>query len=481
MKRLVALLALWLSACPQPINTNNPALDPNPNSTTTAPAEKPETNDETAPSDSVVLNTLKVSPTPGLEKKGGYRERGGMGGVSGGFAADAAGVPGGYAREESAAPIAAAPAEPMPVPAPTKRAPAGMSVGGGGEGAPGYITPAKTSLTAGEIDDNEKFTDYLEYLKKDLGGPAHKIDVSQRIRLKIVDDEGRPVHDAKVTLLVDGVPRLVARSHSDGGVVLFPHAAGTLPSGKVVKVKVEKKGVSLEREIDGLATEEKVVLKGAPEADKQARLDLVFCIDTTGSMGDEIAQIQATIQDIISKTASLPAKPEIRLGMVLYGDRGDVYVTRAYDFTTDHEAFKKSVATIQMTGGGDIPEDVNSGLEDAVESLEWENREAVRLVFLIGDAAPHMDYGQQYDYKVAMLRAAEQGIKIFPLASSGLEEVGEYVFRQLALFTEGRFLFLTYGAGGTTSMNVDRQDYTPDKLDDLVIKIIADELAPLAK
>jgi hypothetical protein len=169
------------------------------------------------------------------------------------------------------------------------------------------------------------------------------------------------------------------------------------------------------------------------------------------------------------------------MGMVLFGDRGDVYTTRVYDFTTDAAKFKSSVASIEMTGGGDIPEDLNSGIEDAIESLEWNNQESARMVFLIGDAAPHMDYQQKYDYKVASLRAAEQGIKIFPLASSGLEDVGEFVFRQMALFTEANFLFLTYGAAGdTTSMNVDRDNYTPDKLDDIIVKLITEELAPLA-
>jgi hypothetical protein len=323
---------------------------------------------------------------------------------------------------------------------------------------PPVVAPQKVAspLTAGEIDDNAKFTEYLSYIKSAARGMAADIDVSQRISLKVVDAAGLPVHDASVTLMVDESPWLRARTHSDGSVVLFPNAAGPIAQARAVRLRIEKNGSVAERSIQGGAAEETVTLDVA--RDQKTRLDLVFCIDTTGSMGDEIAQIQSTVQDIISKTESLAAKPDIRLGMVLYGDRGDTYVTRVYDFTSDADLFKRSVSGIQMTGGGDIPEDLNAGLEDAIESLEWENRDAVRLVFLVGDAAPHLDYGQQYDYKVAML----------------------------ALFTGGRFLFLTYDAkgapgGGLTSMHVDRQDYTPDKLDDLVIHIISQELLPLAR
>jgi hypothetical protein len=450
---------------------------------------------------SIVLSTLKVEPTPGLVDAKEFRQRGANSSAQGagyfGSLDESSIGRGGVASDGDLAPAKlmspAEPAAPMLVapkgiPSKKSEAPTGGSKGmiggsdgfGSGEGHGRYEQPA-ASLKAGEINDNKNFEDYLSYLQKkaQLSGVA-QIDVSERIQLSIVDGTGRPVHDAKVTLMVDGRPWLRAKSHTNGNLVFFPNAAGQLPQGKAM-IRVEKDGVTFEKELASFTAKEAITLNGATASQGTARLDLVFCIDTTGSMGDEIAQIQSTVQEIITKTQALPAKPDLRVGMVLYGDRGDLYTTRVYDFTTDYTKFKSSVANIAMTGGGDIPEDVNSGLEDAIESLEWNNQESARMVFLIGDAAPHMDYGQKYDYKVAALRAAEQGIKIFPLASSGLEDVGEFVFRQVALFTEANFLFLTYGQGDTTSMNVDRDSYTPDKLDEVIVKLITDELKPLSK
>ena len=499
-----ALLALAFTACVNP-TPEVPETDPLNNNPTTQEATKSANADpKTAPvvdktkdpltikGKSIVLNTLKVEPTPGLVDAKEFRQRasnasaqgaGYFGGIGEG-ALESAGGSAGAKAPSGARPMPMPAAEaPMAVAPPSKKAKVSGPRGGDGDhGAEmDSLYQAAISLKAGEINDNKSFEDYLSYLQKkaQLSGVA-QIDVSKRIQLSIVDEAGKPVHDAKVTLTIDGNPWLRAKSHTNGGLVFFPNAAGQLPQGKAM-IRVEKGGITFEKELSGFTAKETITLSGATASQGTARLDLVFCIDTTGSMGDEIAQIQSTVQEIITKTQALPAKPDLRVGMVLYGDRGDIYTTRVYDFTTDYTKFKSAVASIAMTGGGDIPEDLNSGLEDAIESLEWNNQESARMVFLIGDAAPHMDYSQKYDYKVAALRAAEQGIKIFPLASSGLEDVGEFVFRQVALFTEANFLFLTYGQGGATAMNVERDSYTPDKLDEVIVKLITEELKPLAK
>ena len=104
-------------------------------------------------------------------------------------------------------------------------------------------------------------------------------------------------------------------------------------------------------------------------------------------------------------------------------------------------------------------------------------------MFLVADAAPHLDYADDADYAVEMDVAAQRGVKIHPIASSGLDDQGEYVMRQLAQYTTGRFNFLTYGADGvspgdSTPHHVD--DYSVLSLDELVVQLVSDELAALA-
>jgi hypothetical protein len=168
--------------------------------------------------------------------------------------------------------------------------------------------------------------------------------------------------------------------------------------------------------------------------------------------------------------------------MTIYRDRGDLFVSRTFEFAPDVEKFSEELRNIAAEGGGDYAESLNEGLHNAIHMPEWRVEETVSLIFLVADAPPHLDYANDYNYAEDVFEAAERGIKIFPLASSGLEDQGEYIFRQLAQVSSGKFLFLTYGAGGVpgdeTSHHVD--DYSVLSLDELVVRLVEEELAQLS-
>jgi uncharacterized protein YegL len=216
-----------------------------------------------------------------------------------------------------------------------------------------------------------------------------------------------------------------------------------------------------------------------------AQLDVLFLIDATGSMADEIDQLKENIQAISAQIDALPARPAVRFGLVTYRDHGDEYVTRLTDFTPNVEQFAEILAGVFADGGGDYPEDLNEALSRAVHEPEWRIEDTVSLIFLVADAPPHLDYGQQDHYAIEMMEAAERGIKIFPIASSGLDTQGEYIFRQLAQVTGGRFIFLTYGSEGPgstgTETDFEVSDYTVSSLDALVVKIVEEELSFLTR
>jgi hypothetical protein len=103
---------------------------------------------------------------------------------------------------------------------------------------------------------------------------------------------------------------------------------------------------------------------------------------------------------------------------------------------------------------------------------------------LVADAPPHLDYEQDYDYIQEARAAVARGIKIYPIAASNSGPQAEYIFRQLAQQTLGRFIFLTYqegqsgGAPGeSTTLDAGKQDYTVERLDELIVQVIKRELA----
>jgi hypothetical protein len=159
-------------------------------------------------------------------------------------------------------------------------------------------------------------------------------------------------------------------------------------------------------------------------------------------------------------------------------------VTRATPFTGDVGGFQKTLNAVGANGGGDGPEDVQSALKEAVKSLDW-RVDALKLVFLVADAPPHLDYqDQKYTYVDAMREAAGKGIKIVTIGASGLDSLGEYVFRQLAQYTMGQFVFLTYGetgesdGGGTARVSHHTgSNFQTDKLDAIIVRMVKRELA----
>ena len=83
-----------------------------------------------------------------------------------------------------------------------------------------------------------------------------------------------------------------------------------------------------------------------------------------------------------------------------------------------------------------------------------------------------------------MRRAQSEGIKIFAVASSGLDSQGEYIFRQLAQQTMGKFVFILYETGPQGELTTPHEvgdDYSVQRLDQLIVRLITEELGSMAQ
>ena len=178
-----------------------------------------------------------------------------------------------------------------------------------------------------------------------------------------------------------------------------------------------------------------------PAAAAAPRIDVVFAIDATGSMGDEIEVVKARVGKMMTEVQQANPRPDVRFGLVAYRDYGDEYVARAYPLTSDLSAIQSSLAGIQAAGGGDTPEAVGAGIRCAVQEMNWDrDPNTSRLLFLIGDAGPHA--GE--DYRSVVKQARDQGIRINAWGCSGLQQFGTNSFEEIAALSGGEFQFLTY-------------------------------------
>ncbi len=115
-------------------------------------------------------------------------------------------------------------------------------------------------------------------------------------------------------------------------------------------------------------------------------LDLVFVIDATESMSDDIKKLRELLEAQLVEI--LPEYPSWRIGLVLYKDYfEDFLVKTACPFASDLSVFRKALGSFHVQGGRDIPEAVYEALDGAL-ALPW-NFEADKKIILIGDAPPH--------------------------------------------------------------------------------------------
>jgi len=142
-----------------------------------------------------------------------------------------------------------------------------------------------------------------------------------------------------------------------------------------------------------------VVKPVTPEALPHETIDQVFVMDCTGSMGSYIDTAKTKILELASKVSEKYPTKNLRLGFIGYRDITDWGAEKiqyiSIPFSTDYNSFKNTLeTTVFASGGGDLPEDVFTGLE-AASGLKWSG--GVRMLTLLSDA-PHNEKSGRKSY-----------------------------------------------------------------------------------
>jgi Mg-chelatase subunit ChlD len=182
------------------------------------------------------------------------------------------------------------------------------------------------------------------------------------------------------------------------------------------------------------------------------RVEVVFVLDTTGSMGGLIAAAKEKIWSIASTLAQARQAPEISMGLVAYRDRGDAYVTQVIDLNKDLDSMYAKLMEFRADGGGDTPESVNQALDDATTKISWsQDANTYRVVFLVGDAPPHMDYQDDVKYPAIVAAAAAKGIVVNTIQCGGMRETVK-PWQEIAALGHGRY-FTVDQAGSAVAID----------------------------
>ncbi|EGP09047.1 hypothetical protein CSIRO_1209 [Bradyrhizobiaceae bacterium SG-6C] len=176
-------------------------------------------------------------------------------------------------------------------------------------------------------------------------------------------------------------------------------------------------------------------------------VEVAFVLDTTGSMGGLLEGAKRKIWSIATSVVDTNPDADIRIGLVAYRDIGDEYVTRTFDLTTDIQDIYANLLDLKARGGGDWPESVNEALDIAVNKLQWSKGDDVRrIVFLVGDAPPHMDYAQDTKYPKTLAVAKQRDIVVNAVLAGSARDTAR-IWQDIAQLGDGRFIPIPQDGG----------------------------------
>lgn len=497
---LLALsLNLSLNACQAPL-VNSPNNNTNQTTGKTPPAIPKFPSQGAVPSaDPAAANLAKRLPmgAPMADSASAESSAGGGGSASGALA--------------PAAPLAAAPAAPALSTSPTSKS--GVSSGSTGSdlARPGLVAPEPFPmkpgpqpqaglLTAGEWNDLKNWNFWLELMQDPQwsGMPGiWGLYNQKRIQVTVTGPAGA-LADLPVQVYAPGSDKLLfeGRTNVLGQADLFPAIGSSSqvppvqmqqdqqdqqnqilpkePSLSNVEVRVNLGQETLKQEVSlsGNALQT-LNFKAETALEPAVNADLMLVVDTTGSMGDELEYLKSELKNVASQILSQNRKDlKLRLSTNFYKDLSDEYVVRPFPFSENSDTVAQQLSQQSANGGGDFPEAVDAALQDAVDEHEWSATARTRLLFLVLDAPPHQDPKNLTRLRTSLMRAAAKGIRIIPVASSGIDKETEFLLRMMAISSGGRYVFLTDDSGiGGGHIKPTVGSFTVEKLNALMVRV----------
>ena len=189
-----------------------------------------------------------------------------------------------------------------------------------------------------------------------------------------------------------------------------------------------------------------IAAKKSPNENKP-RIEVCFVLDTTGSMGGLIEGAKQKIWSIANEMIGAKPTPELKLGLIGYRDRGDEYVVKSFQLTDDIDSIYAHLRDFKAEGGGDEPESVNEALAEAIEKMPWsQDGKVLKIIFLVGDAPPHMDYADGPKYPELCRIAARKDL-IINTVQCGSIAATTPIWKEIAKSSEGSYAAIAQSGG----------------------------------
>ena len=324
-------------------------------------------------------------------------------------------------------------------------------------------------LTAGEWNDNNNWGFFTNLVNNGvISFPSFSLNPVNRIKVT-VQNNGTPVRNRRVQLIGDDGSAVWSSVTDKDGIAYFFYDS---PMDFKIKTEGSDKleGISTASTSDeqgnSTASSTETVIDIADEPVEYSKTEVMFILDTTGSMGDEIMYLQKDFSSIAEEVQ----KDGMTFSVNFYRDKGDDYVVKHNGFTSDVKEVQKLLNDESADGGGDYPEAVAEALNETIVNGSWSD-DSNKIAFLIFDAPPHDDSGEMI-YK-AISNASERGIHIVPVVASEADRQAELFGRAVSIMTNSNYVFLTDDSGvGGSHLEPIIGSYDVELLHDIIVRNI---------
>ncbi|MEL6536995.1 MAG: vWA domain-containing protein [Bacteroidota bacterium] len=331
-------------------------------------------------------------------------------------------------------------------------------------------------ITAGEWNDSKNWDFWLSLYSQneDLSVAVSRweIDAYHRYPVTLLDQNGNSIVNAEVSLLDDnGATMWQSKTDNSGQVDLWAQLLTFQSTESQIRVR-QNGELMLLQPLTGL-TDTVQVITANTSVGNQRKVQIMFTIDATGSMGDELEYLKVELEDVIIRVHNNLTGLEIETGAMVYRDEGDDYVTKFSPLSSNVNDVLTFLNDQSADGGGDNEEAVHTALEESLSYNPWDSTAVARLLFLVLDAPPHENKDVVQSIQASVEKAAGMGIKIIPVTASGIDKPTEFLMRLIALATNGTYVFITNHSGvGEEKIEPTVGQYEVEFLNDLLTRLI---------
>lgn len=308
----------------------------------------------------------------------------------------------------------------------------------------------KGILTASELNDLSKWELWKDVDSNQLAvnKKIWNFELKSRFSVLATNSEKCPLPNLTVKLMNGktvlweavtdnrGLAQLWLTEKISGNLTITCYAGNKL-------VNTVENAVPFEKGINTVSVQEEVITND--------EIDIVFAVDATSSMDDEIEFLKEDLMGIISTVKTNFPNDDLQLGSVFYQceGSGNDYVTVQSELSSDINETLTFIKSKGATGGGE--EVVDKALDVAINSLAWRPNSRSKLLVILLDEPPAANSATAKRMEQAYRDAAAKGIRIIPCLTSNsgysTDRSLEYLMRTGAMSTNGTLIFLTDDSG----------------------------------